>query len=216
MSRSCVLAGATGLVGGHLLQMLLDDPDVVNVVALTRRPLLIPHPKLVPSVVDFVELADLALPEVDDFFCCLGTTIAKAGSQQAFRAVDHDLPLAIARMALDAGATRCFFVSSMGADPESKVFYNRVKGEVELAMAALPFRTMVAFRPSLLAGDRQEHRLGERLALTLLRPVGGLIPARYRPVEAKAVARAMLAAAHRDDVGRRVVESDAIQHALVD
>ncbi len=216
MSRNCVLAGATGLVGGHLLQMLLDDPGVANVVALTRRPLAIPHPKLVPSEVDFGQLANLALPEVDDYFCCLGTTIGKAGSQEAFRAVDHDLPLAIARMALAAGATRCFFVSSMGADPKSSVFYNRVKGELEVAMAALPYRTVVAFRPSLLAGDRQEHRLGERLALAVLRPAGGLIPAKYRPVQAQAVARAMLAVAHRDEAGRRVVESDAIQRGSFD
>ncbi|MEP7328239.1 MAG: NAD(P)H-binding protein [Betaproteobacteria bacterium] len=213
MSRHVVLAGATGLVGGHLLQMLLDDHDVADVVALTRRPLAIPHPKLVPAVVDFDHLEHCALPDVDDCFLCLGTTIRAAGSQDAFAAIDLNLPLTIARMALAAGASRCFLVSAMGASPQSRVFYRRIKGELEVALAALPFRTVVVFRPSLLAGERTQHRPGERLALTLLRPIAALMPARYRPVPAIAVARAMMEAAHRDEVGRFVVESDALQQS---
>jgi len=211
MSRHVVLAGATGLVGGQLLQQLLDDANVADVVALTRRPVPIPHPKLVPAVVDFAHLADFALPHVDDCFLCLGTTIRAAGSQEAFRMVDFVLPLAIAQMALAVGATRCFVVSATGADARSRVFYSRVKGELEDALNTLPFRTVVAFRPSLLAGDRAEYRAGERAALAVLRPLGTLLPARWRPVEARAVARAMMDAARRDEAGRSVVESDAIQ-----
>lgn len=211
MSRHVVLAGATGLVGGHLLRMLLDDASVADVVALTRQPLAIPHPKLVPAVVDFTHLADFALPRVDDCFLCLGTTIRKAGSQEAFRWVDFVLPLALAQMALAAGATRCFVVSAMGADAQSRVFYNRIKGELEDALDALPFNTVVAFRPSLLAGERAEYRAGERAALAVLRPLSALLPARMRPVDASAVARAMMAAARQDQPGRFIVESDAIQ-----
>ncbi|MCC7328400.1 MAG: hypothetical protein IT521_16505 [Burkholderiales bacterium] len=143
------------MVGGHLLQMLLDDPAVADVVALTRRPLAIPHPKLVPAVVDFAALAGAALPQVDDFFCCLGTTMARAGSRQAFREVDLVLPLAIAEMALAAGATRCLYVSSMGADPNSRAFYSRVKGELErLHMWSASFAAIwsAASSPTALPG----------------------------------------------------------------
>ncbi len=211
MSRHVVVAGATGLVGSHLLKRLLDDADVAEVVALTRHPLSIPHPQLVPAVVDFAHLADFALPHVDDCFLCLGTTIAKAGSREAFRQVDCVIPLAIAQMALAAGATRCFVVSAVGADARSRVFYNRVKGELEDALNALPFRTVVAFRPSLLAGERAEYRAREQAALTILRPLGPLIPARWRPVEASAVALAMVRAAQQDEPGRFIVQSEAIQ-----
>jgi uncharacterized protein YbjT (DUF2867 family) len=211
MSRHVVIAGATGLVGSHLLQQLLDDADVADVVALSRRPLAIPHPKLVTAVVDFDHLADFALPPIDDCFLCLGTTIATAGSRDAFRMVDFTLPLAVAQMALAVGATRCFVVSAMGADAKSRVFYTRVKGELEDALNALPFRTVVAFRPSLLAGERAEYRVGEYAALTILRPLGPLIPGRWRPVDARAVALAMMRAAQQDEPGRFVVQSDTIQ-----
>lgn len=211
MSRSVLIAGATGLVGHQLLSCLLDDADVGSVVALTRRPLSLPHPKLHQGVVDFAHVADFALPAVEDYFCCLGTTMKAAGSQAAFRAVDFQLPLTLARMALAAGATRCFVVSALGADPRSTVFYNRVKGDLEAALGALPFATVIAFRPSLLAGQRKETRLGERIGLALARPLGFALPARYRPIGADTVARAMLAWSHRDVAGRRAVESEDIR-----
>jgi len=148
--------------------MLLDDADTESVVALTRRPLAIPHPKLVEAEVDFAHLADCVLPPVDDYYCCLGTTIRRAGSRDAFREVDLGYAVTIAHMALAAGATRCYLVSAMGADPSSRVFYNRTKGEVEAEIGRLPFRTVVAFRPSRLAGDRAEFRSGERAALAVL------------------------------------------------
>ena len=142
---------------------------------------------------------------------CSGTTIRQAGSQQAFREVDLVYPVAIARMALAAGATRCLYVSAMGADARSRVFYNRTKGEAEAALAALPFATFFAFRPSLLAGDRPEFRAGERIALAVARPISLLIPAKFRPIAAADVARAMQACAKRDRPGRFVVLSDEIR-----
>ena len=211
MHRSALIAGATGLVGRRLLARLLDDPDVSSVVVLTRRTLSLPHPKLQEGVVDFAAVADFALPPVDDFFCCLGTTMSKAGSRAAFRAVDLDLPVTLARMALAAGATRCFVVSALGADPRSKVFYNRVKGELEAALGALPFATVIAFRPSLLAGPRAETRISERIGIALARPLAGMLPARYRPIDAGTVAQAMLVWSHRDVAGRRAVESEDIR-----
>ena len=215
MRRRVLIAGATGLVGRHLLQLLLDDPEIVNVVALTRRPLAIPHPQLTEALVDFAHLEDFAAPPVDDYFCCLGTTIRQAGSREAFREVDLFYPVAIARMALAAGATRCYFVSALGADATSRVFYNRTKGELEAELARLPFRTVVAMRPSLLAGERAEFRTGERLALAALRPLSALLPARYRPIDARLVARALLAASRTSEAGRFVVDSEAIRRLAV-
>jgi uncharacterized protein YbjT (DUF2867 family) len=216
MHRIALLAGATGLVGRHLLSLLLDDRDVAEVVTLTRRPLATPHPKLQQGVVDFDQLASFVLPPVDDFYCCLGTTIAQAGSQQAFRRVDLVHPLTIARMALAAGATRCLFVSAMGANARSRVFYNRVKGEAEEELARLPFQSVFAFRPSLLAGERTEFRAGERVALALAQPLSFLLPAKYRPVAAADVARAMQACAKSGEVGRFVVPSDEIRRIAAD
>jgi uncharacterized protein YbjT (DUF2867 family) len=216
MHRIALVAGATGLVGRHLLSLLLDDRDVAEVVTLTRRPLATPHPKLQQGVVDFDQLASFVLPPVDDFYCCLGTTIAQAGSQQAFRQVDLVHPLTIARMALAAGAARCLFVSAMGANARSRVFYNRVKGEAEEELARLPFQSVFAFRPSLLAGERTEFRTGERVALALAQPLSFLLPAKYRPVAAADVARAMQACAKSGEVGRFVVLSDEIRRIAAD
>ncbi|MFO1398562.1 MAG: NAD(P)H-binding protein [Burkholderiales bacterium] len=210
MQRRALVAGPTGLVGRELVARLLDDPDTIEVVAITRRPLAIPHPRLTEAVVDFEHLQDIASPPVDDYYCCLGTTIRQAGSQEAFREVDLVYPVALAHVALAAGATRCFVVSAMGADPASRVFYSRVKGELEAELARLPFRTVVALRPSLLAGDRAEFRAGERAALAIMQPLRALVPARYRAIPAATVARALVAASRSSADGRFVVESDAI------
>jgi uncharacterized protein YbjT (DUF2867 family) len=211
MRRTALLAGATGLVGRELLSLLLDDAEVAEVVVLSRRPIATPHPKLQQGIVDFDQLGSFVLPPVDDFYCCLGTTLGKAGSREAFRAVDFVYPLTIARMALDGGATRSLHVSAMGADPASRIFYSRVKGELEAAMAELPFRSVYAFRPSLLVGQRKEFRAGERAALLVSQPLSLLLPPRYRPVAASTVARAMHVCGRRDIAGRFVVPSDEIR-----
>lgn len=211
MHRIALIAGATGLVGRELLSLLLDDADVAEVVALTRRPLATPHPKLQQGIVDFDQLEGFALPPVDDFYCCLGTTMARAGSRAAFREVDLVYPVAIARMALASGATRCLFVSAQGADPRSRIYYSRIKGEAEGELTRLSFRTVWVFRPSLLSGERPEFRAGERITLALAQPFSPLIPARYRPIAASDVARAMHACAKGREAGCFVIESDEIR-----
>ena len=211
MPRSALVVGATGLVGSKLVAALLADPRWDPVDILVRRPWVPQHAKLREHIVDFSRLESFAWPAVDDVYCCLGTTIRAAGSQAAFRAVDYDYPLAVARGTLAAEAAQFLFVSAMGADARSSVFYSRVKGELETAIAALGFPAAVAFRPSLLAGDRAEHRLGERVALAVLQPLRGLVPARYRPVADTAVARAMVDFAGRGLAGFHVVPSDVIQ-----
>lgn len=210
--RTALLAGATGLVGRELLEGLLADPAVGQVHALGRRPLDRQHPKLAHHVVDFTTLP--ALPAVDEVYLALGTTIKVAGSQAAFRAVDHDANLAVAQAALRAGARRAGLVSAMGAGARSSIFYSRVKGELEEALGTLGFEGLVIARPSMLAGDRaslgQPVRGGEVLALKVSRWLRAVIPANYRSVTAKDVAAGLLrnVPAAR---GRRVLLSGELQ-----
>jgi uncharacterized protein YbjT (DUF2867 family) len=194
-TRTVALAGATGLVGRGILEGLLADASVAAVHALGRREPDVAHPKLIPHVVDFKALPPL--PPIDEVYLALGTTIRAAGSQAAFRAVDFEANLSVARAALAAGARRAGLVSAMGADAKSRVFYNRVKGETEEALAQLPFEGLVIARPSLLTGDRealgQPVRTAEKVATAVSRLLGPLIPANYRPVAAVQVARALCA-----------------------
>lgn len=212
------------MVGRALLAALVDDQRLGTITALVRQPT--QQPSLPPGVlghlVDFSALgrAGVAgLPPVDWAFCCLGTTIQVAGSQAAFRAVDFDAVLAFARAAKVAGASRLAVVSSLGADAKSVVFYNRVKGEMEQALAALDLPHLVIARPSLLLGDRtamgQPNRPGELLAQMLLPAFGWMVPRRLLPISAEAVARAMLEALTTKTPGVQVRESDALQ-ALAD
>lgn len=194
--RVALVAGASGLVGREILQGLLADDNVATVYALVRRPLPLRHPKLTALVVDFAALP--ALPDVDETYLALGTTIKVAGSEEAFRAVDHDANLAVARAARTAGCKRLGLVSAMGADAGSRIFYNRVKGELEDALAGIRYPTVVVARPSLLVGDRealgQPARRGEKLGLVASRWLGPLIPKKFRPIRAADVAAALLRA----------------------
>lgn len=215
-SRTAVVAGPTGLVGSRVLDILLREPRYRRVVAMSRRPLA-PDPKLEVVEADFDGL-DRVLRGVTpadrpvDVFCCLGTTIGRAGSKEAFRRVDHDYALALGRWARSAGAHRMVVISALGADAASRVFYNRVKGETERDLAALGLASLVIVRPSLLAGPRDEFRPGERLALIATRPLRALIPATVRPIAATDVARAMVDAALAD-APPAVIDSATMQGA---
>lgn len=208
--RTAVIAGATGLVGGRLLLLLLADGTWDRVVSVGRREVPVQHPALEQRLVSFTALDDL--PACTDVFCCLGTTIRKAGSQAAFRAVDHDAVLALARAARGAGAERFLHVTALGASPSSRIFYNRVKGETEREVAACGLRTTIAFRPSMLDGDRAESRPAERVGLVAMRAVGPLL-GRYRPTRVEDLAAAMLAEATTSRPGHRVVEAHQITRA---
>lgn len=194
--KTALVAGATGLVGGELLRMLLERPEYGRVVAIGRRKLELSHGKLEQRLVDFDRLDEAADAfRVDDVYCSVGTTLKKAGSQEAQRRVDYDYQLAVARGARGGGAGQFLLVSSMGADSQSTFFYNRLKGDLEAAVAGLGLPSVRIFRPSLLLGERQEVRRGERLAVKLSPVFSPLFPARYRPILARDVALAMVNAA---------------------
>lgn len=212
-----MVAGATGLVGNHVLRLLLADSSWSRVVTIGRRPAPERHDKLEQRIVDLGALEALAdLPRADDVFCCLGTTIKQAGSQDAFRRVDYDYVVGLARAGLRAGATQFLLVSAIGADPASRVFYSRVKGEAEAAVRQLPYRGVEIFRPSLLLGERAEVRLGERIAM-LVAPMVSLALLgplrRFRPIHADTVARGMVQIAKEAPRGPNVFEYDAIMAA---
>ncbi len=211
MARTALIVGATGLVGSALLRLALDDGLYDRVHVLARRTTGVAHPRLVEHLVDFERLAQVDWPAVDDVHCCLGTTIRAAGSQPAFRQVDFDHVVGVARAALAAGARRFLMVSALGANPESSVFYNRVKGEAEQAVRSLAYECCWVLRPSLLDGPRKEFRAGERVTLAVLRPLHRLIPANIRPIEAADVARAMLACARDARPGTHLAESAEIR-----
>lgn len=212
MTRTAWLAGASGLIGGELLRLLLADASYSSVVSLGRRPLDTTHEKLVQRQVDFASLSVSELRSPDVAFCTLGTTIAKAGSQAAFRAVDHDAVLAFARAAQSAGARAFVVVTALGASAESSVFYNRVKGETEAALRALDFPLLAIAQPSLLLGERAEARFGESLAISASRLLSGVLkPFAWRPIEASVVARALVAIARTPPSGTTLYPSGVLQ-----
>lgn len=213
-ARTVLVAGASGLVGREILAGLLADNTVAAVHNLGRRTLPLQHPKLTQHTVDFKALS--TLPRVSEAFIALGTTIKVAGSQDAFRAVDHDAVTAVARAAKASGATKLGIVSAMGADARSRIFYNQVKGEAEDALRGMGFGTLVIARPSFLAGNReslgQPVRSGEGLALALSQWLKPLIPANYRSIDVRKVAAALLQGVVASQAGVRVILSGELQH----
>ena len=215
MIRTALVAGASGLVGGHVTRLLLADPRYDRVTVLTRRELPLANKKLVQRVVDFDHLAHVAdFPRVHDVFCCLGTTIRQAGSEAEFRKVDYTYVMELARVALRHRAAQFLVVTAVGADPRSRVFYSRVKGELEDALRRLQFESMHIFRPSLLVGARARSRPAERIAMIVSPLVAWMLVgplARYRPVPAATVARAMVRAAHPAQKGVHLYEGKGIR-----
>ena len=214
LSRTALVAGATGLIGNHVLQLLLADQAWSRVVTVGRRLTPHTHDKLEQRVLDLGELETVSdLPHIDDVFCCLGTTIKQAGSQPAFRQVDYAFVVGLGRAGLRAGASQFLLVSAIGADPASRVFYSRVKGETETAIGRLHYQSTQIFRPSLLLGARREFRAGERIAMAVapllsIALIGRL--RRYRPIRAETVARAMVNLATEAPLGPNIFEYDAI------
>lgn len=200
-----MVLGASGLVGKSCVYQLIESGYYSRIVLPVRKELPIKHHLIHQVITDFEHL-DKVADELfaDDVYCCLGTTIKTAGSQDAFRKVDHDYPLAIAKLTVDRGASHFLLVSAMGANKDAAIFYNRVKGEVEHAIQQLPFQSISIFRPSLLLGNRTERRVGESIAKVLMRATSWIMvgPLKaYKAIQAITVAKGMLKAAQQQKVG---------------
>ena len=202
-----ILAGATGLVGAQVLRLALADARVTKVIALARKPLPA-HPKLLAPAIDFDALPqDAAWWRADAVICALGTTMKAAGTQAAFRRVDFDYPLAVARLAHAAGTPAYVLNSAAGADPSSRFFYNRVKGELEAALATLGFASLTHVRPGLIGGKRDTVRAGEAALAFVLKVLAPVLPARWRINPAGRIAQALLEAAIAATPGVQVIAS---------
>ncbi|WP_149096010.1 oxidoreductase [Paenibacillus terrae] len=216
MERKAVVVGATGLVGGYVVRELLVQKEYSRVMVVGRRALEIKHPKLEQALIDWEhpQEAASAFEGVDDVFCCLGTTMKKAGSKEQFRQVDLDYPVLTARLGKEAGAVQMLTISSMGADPESRVFYNRTKGEAEEALADIGLPALHLFRPSLILGTRPERRFGEAAAAVVMKALDGVMTgklASYRAIPASVIARAMVRIALAHASGVHIYPNDIIR-----
>ena len=208
--KTALIVGATGLVGGACLRLLLAADRYTRVRVLLRRPFpeLPASPRLEVQVVEFDRPETYAgFLGADHLYCTLGTTIKTARTRQAFRRVDFEIPLAVAEGAREQGASHFLLVSAIGANPHSRTFYSRVKGELEEALLALHYPSVTILRPSLLLGKRTERRLGEELG-ALATP---LIPLRWKPVPALVVAEALVAAAGENRQGVHIIENLELQ-----
>lgn len=196
MGKTALIAGASGLVGQHLLHLLLHSDVYDHIIALVRSPLNKQHPKLIEHIVNFDKLEEhSALFAVDDVFCCLGTTIKKAGSQEVMYQIDVDYPYSIAKLSQQQGAQQFLVVSAMGANPNSSIFYSRMKGELEQKLATLGYPSLSILRPALLLGERNEVRVGERIGAIVAKGTAWLMAGplkKYKAIEGRQVARAML------------------------
>lgn len=210
--KTALLAGATGLIGSQLLPLLLASDRYSRVIVIGRKDIPVSHPKLEKHVIDFDNLLNAGpIVKCDDVFCCLGTTMKQAGSKEAFRKVDHDYPFVLAQVTRKHGARQYSLVSAMGANRDSSIFYNQVKGQVEDSISAIDFASIHIYRPSLLLGPRKDSRAGEMAGAILGRLFFFFTPKRYRPIQSGKVARAMLSYASRDEDGIYFHPSDTLQ-----
>lgn len=214
-TKTAILFGASGLVGRFCLDFLLASTAYNKVLIFGRKSLGIEDEQLEEHLIDFEKLSDYQdLIKGDDLYCCMGTTMKKAGSEAAFRRVDYTYTHQVAELAAKNKVNQLLLVSAIGADKDSLFFYNRVKGELEEEVKRMPFWAVHIFQPSLLLGERNENRWGEALAQRLGRGIdrltGGLLT-KYRPVEADVVAKAMIIAAQQLEKGVRVYSSSVLQ-----
>lgn len=214
MTKIAIIIGSTGLTGSHLLKALLTGNAYEKVISFVRTASKISHPKLVQHVVDFdVPESYKDLVEGNDMFCCLGTTIKKAGSQDAFEKVDLEYPVMFAKVAATKGVKQFSIISSLKANSKSNNFYLRTKGRCEEALRTIPFQSISIFRPSLLLGNRKEFRFWEKLVAPIMRFISIFLIGRlkkYRPINSKRLAYAMYSIAQQSTVGYHVYESDNI------
>lgn len=207
--HSVLVLGASGLIGSHLVDLLINDNNTDKIFLLLRKPLNITHPKVEERIIDFVNIIAFknSVPAVDTIFCCIGTTQKQVkGDNALYRKIDFDIPVNVARFCVEKGTAKFFLVSAVGANSKSSNFYLKLKGEVEEAIAALPFQSVHFMRPSVLLGKRKEFRLGEKIAQVMMQAFSLLIPSIYKPIQAVQVAKAMIIADKSDKAGVNIYE----------
>lgn len=212
---TATLVGATGLIGSYLLQELLNDTYFDTVRILIRRPVDITHPKLEKKIVDFNDSDSLlvALSNSDVLFCAIGSTMKKVkGDKEAYRKIDFEIPVKLARFCKMTGCEKFILVSSAGANSQSRNFYQRLKGETDEAVKGSGLKTIHIMRPSLLLGERKEFRLGENIGKAIMTSLSFLIPEKYKAIQGRDVAKVMLALAKKNDEGILVHENTEIRN----
>ena len=212
---TATLVGATGLIGGYLLEELLNDPSFDTVRILISRPIDITHPKLEKKIVDFNDSDSLlvALSNSDVLFCAIGSTMKKVkGDKDSYRKIDFDIPVRLARFCKMTGCEKFILVSSGGANSKSMIFYQRLKGETDEAVKAIGLKSVHIMRPSLLLGERKEFRLGENIGKTLMTSLSFLIPEKYKAIHGRDVAKVMLALAKKNEEGYFIHENTEIRN----
>lgn len=207
--KTAIIAGATGLTGHELTRLLIEDTRYSKLILLLRTPIESKHEKIKQVIFNF-EQPNTAVLAADEIFCCLGTTIKHAGSKDAFFKVDYEYVSLIARIGFENAVKKFAVISAMGANKSSKIFYNRVKGKMEETVSQIGFKSCFIFRPSLLLGPRNEFRLGEKVAKIFITLFSFAIPKKYKAVEAKQVAKAMISTMNSGNTGTRVIESGEI------
>ena len=213
--KTALIIGSTGLIGSHLLNLILDSNDYLNVITFVKRDTGIKHKKLTQHIIDFDKAETYKeLVVGDDFFCTIGTTIKKAGSKEAFRKVDFEYPRQFAAYALQNKDKQFLIISSLGADSNSGNFYLKTKGEIQDFLKDSNFESVAVLQPSLLLGDRKEFRLGEKIGAFFMKTLSFMFLGnlkKYKAIEAKTVAKAMLTIAQQNNSGFKIYESDVIQ-----
>ena len=208
--KSALILGASGLVGSEVLSLSLESDLYNKIVIVVRSPLTIKHNKLVEKIIDFDMPKWEEIFPVDHVYCCLGTTIKKAGTKANFIKVDHDYPLAFAAAAKKWKSSVFSVITAAGVSPESKIFYNNVKGQLEKKLKSLELFSTLIFRPSLLLGERKEFRLGEKIGSGIAKVTSWMTPKTYRAIHCKAVAKAMLAESFADKTGFNIISNKSM------
>lgn len=205
--QTAVVLGATGLIGSHLLKQLLADDSFGIVRILVRKPVAVQHTKLQTVITDFANYKQYQkdLGTGDCIFCCIGTTNAQVkGNKTEYRKIDFDIPVNAARFGKEAGFQQFLIVTAASANSNSRIFYNRLKGEVEEVIATFSYQALHIFRPSFLLGNRAEQRMGERIVKSIFKAIAFLLPSSWKPIEAADVAKAMIATAKKGKAGMNI------------